>query len=78
LDQCKGPGAKFINIEMNEAHPKKESPRSDVLPASMPPSIKDDLKSVGNVAVNNREIRALLHNIALLSKGNPLSQARKE
>lgn len=60
-DECKGPGAGFIKIELDGAR-SQDRPRCNVLP----PGIQEDLDLVSSVAVNNRAVRALLHNFALL------------
>jgi len=63
-DACKGPGAKFIKIELSPADPAPNPPPSIVLP----PGIKEDIDIVASAAVNSQVIRALLHNTAQVSR----------
>jgi transcriptional regulator with XRE-family HTH domain len=60
-DGCNGPGARFIKLELDTDHPQDPLCRK-----VLPPVIQEDLDLVSSVAVNNREVRGLLHNLALL------------
>ena len=74
LDECSGPGAKFIEILLHDSHAPAALCESPVPYKILPPAMQENLDTIAASITHNRQVRDLIQATADLCRQKSLPQ----